>query len=165
MTTQYELPHQVELLPNHIGAIGEALFEATYGPPAPLPSMVQEFTDEFGPEWIDIDQLNIQSLSTDEEFYTVKIDGDEMTWQSDGEISAWYRPAFEERQKDANHAARSWNYLFPVEIKTGKRARLENDQREVMSHVAKQDGYQPILIRLSIDDLPDAFTIENVEFI
>ncbi|MCG1001895.1 MULTISPECIES: hypothetical protein [Halobacterium] len=172
-------PERIELTPNHIGAIGEALFDAMYAPPEPATQLIREMCRSIAPDWVTIDDLTIQSRSDD---YTYRIESEDSIqgeesvrrkkplhqWERDGVITARYRPSGEEREQLKEELGKldpSWRYEFPVEIKTGTGAELKRDQLNVMELLAENSDTQPILIRLGLEPLPDAFSVEEVRLV
>lgn len=160
-------PTVVRLSPNHIGAIGEALFAAQYEPPSPLPQIIRNFCVDIAPDWVSVDDLNIQARLEDTgTTHVIDFEGDILRWKNDARITAWCRPFMNERDDiESEIPIDGWRYHFPVEIKTGPGASLEHNQRAVMEHLAKRDGTQPIIIRFDIDALPNSFKVNDVELV
>lgn len=159
------LPSENQLQPAHIGEIGEALFSATYNPPDPIPALIREFCAKDLPDWVDPDSFSISSLVSEGHQYSVERDGEEMRWERDAIINVFRSRTQEERERTDRTLSMEWSRKFPVEIKTGSEATTRNDQRKVMRYLAQHTEYQPVLVRLRIDSLPNAFSVTDVEFI
>jgi hypothetical protein len=163
-------PTENQVIPNHIGAIGEAIFNATYGPPDPIPEVIRDFAGGHAPDWVDIENLNIQS-HLENTVFVIEKETETLQWTSDAKVAAWYRMSRTDDKESYNevweeYGNTRWEYTFPVEIKTGSSATLEyGNQREVMEELAQKDDVQPILINLSITNLPKSFIVENLTFI
>jgi hypothetical protein len=165
-------PTENQVIPNHIGAIGEAIFNATYDPPDPIPEVIRDFARGHAPDWVDIEDLNIQS-HLENTVFVIEKETETLQWTSDAKVAAWYRMSLTDdkelyKEVREEYGNTNWEYTFPVEIKTGSSATLEYDnQREVMEELAQKDDVQPIIIiiNLSITNLPKSFTVENLTFI
>lgn len=158
---------RVDVTPNHIGAIGEALFAAMYGPPPLVRQLVLEYCETVAPGWVPLDNLAIQSRR-DEHMHVVKLSDEVLKWKRDGAITARYSPIGDERERledELGMLSPRWSCEFPVELKTGASAALGRNQRTVMEYLADQSGIQPVFLRFGIDALPDAFTVEEIELV
>jgi hypothetical protein len=167
MPSGEKTPVEVDLSPNQIGAVGEAIFATMYEPPDPAPNLVRDFCHSIAPKWVDVDDLTISSMG-DNRRYVVETEKSTLKWKSDALVTATYHPKGEEHEQlleELDVFPVEWQYRFPIEIKTGNRAEMERNQRAVMENLSSWSEIQPILIRLGIESLPESFTVEEVEFV
>lgn len=167
MPSDEKTPVEVDLSPNHVGAIGEAIFATMYEPPDPVPDLVREFCQSIAPNWVEVDDITVSSME-DNRRYVVETGESTLKWTSDAMVTARYHPKGEEHEqllKELDIFPVEWYYNFPIEIKTRTRAEMERNQRAVMENLSSWSEIQPILIQLGIESLPESFTVEEIEFV
>lgn len=160
-------PVEVDLSPNHVGAVGEAIFATMYEPPNPVPDLIRDFCQSIAPKWVEVDDLTVSSME-DNRRYVVETEESTLKWTSDAMVTARFHPRGEEHEQlleELNVFPVEWQYSFPIEVKTGPEAEMERNQRAVMEHLSSWSEIQPTLIRLGIESLPESFTVEEVEFV
>ena len=159
------LPSETELEAAEIGCLGEVLFTSRRQPPDPIPDLLREFSEEKAPESIDIEDTNVTAFEESDRFFRFESSGEKLRWEPDAICRVWFSPTHKMREQADQPLPMNWDIEFPTEIKTGPHATTRNDQREVMNLLCAQTAYQPMLVRLSIDDLPVSYDIISVEFI
>lgn len=169
MFDHFRFPAPVDIQSKHVGAIGEAIFTASYDPLDPIPYYLREFCRDVVPDWVPADDVRFQARQSDKT-YLVDQEKDTDQWKCDARITASYRVRASEspeqyEEVSVEYGTTRWDYTFPVEIKTGGATLDYDNQRRVMEVVAEQDAVQPIYVRLGIEDLPETVTIERFEFI
>lgn len=135
------------------GRVGEALLTSHSG-----------YATEIVEDWI-INEVRTSPNVTDEdpvrvthdhrvETYYVQYEGDHMSWTPDCLFSAWVAKEFGPLQSSDER-----RIDFPVEVKTGKYAELERNQRTVMELLATRSDVAPVVAAIDISDLPDQFGV------
>jgi len=147
---------RIEIDSNTKGAIGESLVLGNRAPPEPIVDELFEFLSRLNnvgenPKPTARVRRNVYFNATNE-------DGEKMVWQADGRISIRWSSAEAQRDAEGDFAYQDSEAVFPVDVKTGPYAKLERDQREVARTIAiTPNNVFPTVIRVTIDDLPDAF--------
>ncbi|WP_277554901.1 hypothetical protein [Halobaculum limi] len=156
-----------ELDPAHIGTVGEALFCAAYAPPSPIPHILLDHIEEISPEWVTPEEGSLRVFnSQDNHYFSIEdANGETTRWEKDAEISYSYFARDGDTVPEDHQLGGQWMLEFPVEIKTGPRAKVEANQRTVMEYLAANTDYQPIIVRLGLDGMPDEFVVEEVELV
>jgi hypothetical protein len=132
-------------------------------PPSPLPEYVRTICSDEVPDVVDTEDLSVTTYSDDNFYHSVEVDGKEMRWERDGLIQASFSASHEMRRESEETLPMRWRKKFPLEIKTGPEATTRNEQRKVMQFLGKNTEYTPLLIRLSIESLPNMFTLTDIE--
>lgn len=147
-------PQDVEIISNHVGAIGEAVFVARHEAPQPVEAALLDYCRSICPLEVGDDDIYITSQKvTGHTIYTAESDDEYLKWVPDVHLVAV-----------ATSNGTDWRQQFPVELKTGD-ASLTPTQRETIQHLANRTEYHPVIVRLSVDNLPDTFTIEDVQIV
>lgn len=169
---EIDFPVNNDIIPNHIGAIGEAIFTSTSEPPEPIPQLIRNYCRSEVPDWVPSKELNIVATpNQNRRTFVVEKEDQEIHWEHDANISASFRLLASDdiehyQEIKETYGTVRWEYEFPVELKTGTSAELAyNNQREVMKYLSMKSETQPVFVHLRIDDLPERFTVADVKFI
>ena len=166
--SKLESPSRVDIIPNHIGAVGEVLFTARYGPPDAVIDVIHPILEAETPDWIPVESLHIQCIdnSTGEDEFRLYENGETYRWEPDAFIKAWLSTREDpiEWEKETE-PPRRWGMQFPVEVKTGSNATLNSNQRRAMELVVSERNKYPLIVRLGIDDMPESYTLTDVQVV
>lgn len=137
------------------GELGESLIktfstlESSYNEKIRLEPIVNQIHDYLGkthPEYKETYEIQIRLVKMSE----LKGNYDVRGWVPDVLFKAKLR----------RNEMTEFEYLFPVEVKTGEYARLKGNQLEVMKELSENQEVLSLLIELDIDDLPESFGME-----
>ncbi len=151
----------VDVTANQKGSIGETLILHGNTVPGPVSKAIETFVEDKydlaknSPIQITHEHATYLNVSSGK--------GDFVSTRVDGSFSANWIPKHREDEitrSPEGHVRNRWELmtesaLFPVEVKTGKYAELERDQREILETVASADTREhPLLVQVQIDKLP-----------
>jgi len=161
----------VDITPNQKGSIGETL--VLHGRTVPHP--VEEGIETLVEEKYEVVENTPIRISNEHATYLnlSRGDGDYSSTRTDGAFSAKWIPAHRENEvtrSPEGHVQNQWELMtesafFPVEVKSGKYAELERDQKEILEAVANADTREhPFLVQVEIDKLPEQYEV-SVRFL
>lgn len=158
---------KVEVGANKKGALGEALVTGGQKPPEPMVETVESFVVE---KYDVITNIGIDISFRPVRFMRVAVEHDErVSWQPDAVLEAKWVPIRHENEVEYRDGipTNRWELpkesaRFPIEVKTGEYAEFGRGQKETLETVAATDNQiHPILVRVPIDELPEAFSIKT----
>lgn len=158
----------VDVTPNQKGSIGEALIFKGQIVPRPISKAIEEFVKKT----YDVAESTSVSISAENGMYLKASigDGKSVSTFTDGGFSTSWIPKRHEREitRSPEGYVRNRRDLedesafFPAEVKTGRYAELERDQRETLETVASSNTRQhPVLVRVQIEKLPEQYEIST----
>ena len=166
------MPNEEISLPvksQHIGKFGEVVVKNPSGLPKRIQEILLDYCTYQVPDWVIVDGISFYIRDSDKRYITV-VDGEEVGWDCDAIIHASYRHRDQVEDLDyfefiERHETTKWEYKFLVEIKTGGASLDYQNQRKVMEYYSDKDGMQSLYIHVNIDDIPESYLIDRVEFI
>jgi hypothetical protein len=148
---------RIEIEANNKGAMGEALILGA----TPVPEPIVDELFGFLSEVYDVGENPGPNarVSRDEYFSATDQGGEQQVWYADGRISiSWSSPGEQQEVENPWTARNDSKAVFPVDVKTGPHASLERNQRKLIRAIGKAaNNVFPIIIRVTIDELPRAF--------
>lgn len=150
---------------NQKGAIGEALVFGGRIVPDPIEDKIQSFVRDMYPLAEDT-PIRVSHGSADH-FKLSTDNAGTLSTETDGSFIAKAIPDVHEDQierRPDGSIKNKWNLEtvihFPVEVKSGKHAELERDQREVLEAISEADSMRhPMVVRIRTDKLPEKYEI------
>ncbi|WP_049907274.1 hypothetical protein [Halovivax asiaticus] len=154
---------QIPISSNIKGQIGEA---SILGNP-PLPQPIVDELLEFLSNFYEIgDNPNpMTDVRRSVYFNATTQEGKEISWKADARITLSWVSAQKQEETEEEVFYPDMEAVFPVEVKTGEYATLERNQLDVARAISQAPNHVfPVVINVSIEDLPENVEIETQIF-